>query len=155
MYTALLVGLLLAGTAGCATAVDQQQNAQEEQNQELDQNSSDDVQADCFVNFYLTAWEDLNGDGAWDESEPPLESVSFIVRGNYAHSIAGGKAVSDENGEAAIDTWAPGECLQVYSFSVEAEAPEGYRLTTAAEILHDGSQKPVGRYRFGFVSVEE
>lgn len=108
------------------------------------------VLADCFVNFRLSAWVDVNSNGHWDEEEPPLQGVEFLVSGPYAHSVAGGKDTSDEKGEAGIDTWSPGECIEGAELTVLAEVPEGYELTTLAPIMHDGSTGLNGEYAFGF-----
>jgi uncharacterized protein YceK len=164
MVLLFLVLLVMAGTAGCSSQTETTEELQQQQSENNNQNNiensdqnganSDQVLADCFVNFYLTAWEDLNGDGVWDEDEPPLEGVEFRMIGNYAHSFAGGKGTSDKQGEASIDAWAPGGCPNPFDFNLQAQTPEGYRLTTAAEVIHDASSEQVGRYQFGF-SPEE
>ncbi|KAA3643143.1 MAG: hypothetical protein DWQ07_21740 [Chloroflexi bacterium] len=112
------------------------------------------VLADCFVNFHLSAWVDADGDGNRDEGEAPLQGVEFFVNGPYASSVAGGKGTSDENGEASIDTWSPGGCLENAEFSVLAETPEGYELTTISPIVHDGSTGLNGDYAFGFAPID-
>lgn len=111
------------------------------------------VQADCFVYFYLSAWVDADGDGVRDEGEVPLEGVEFYVGGMYAYSMKHGRATSDENGEASIDTWTPESCPE--SFTVSAEVPEGYQLTTDSPMTHDGSSGLGGRYEFGFLPAKD
>jgi len=113
------------------------------------------VMADCFVYFYLSAWEDRDGNGIWDAGEPPLAGVEFSVGGNYAHSLRGGKGISDESGEAVIDTWSPGGCLESSFFSVSAASPEGYQLTTESPIRHDANSLSNGSYEFGFRRVAD
>ena len=42
------------------------------------------ILADCFVDFHLSAWQDLDGNGFWDTSEPSLEGVVFRIDGRFA-----------------------------------------------------------------------
>jgi hypothetical protein len=72
--------------------------------------------------------------------------------GMYAYSMKRGRGISDENGEATIDTWTPGSCPE--SFSVQAEVPEGYKLTAEAPVKHSGSNGLSVRYVFGFRSLD-
>ena len=154
----LCAGLLLAAAASCDSTQQLDRDTQQEQNQAKNQAQKNptegEIQADCFVNLYLTAWEDLDADGVWDAGEPPLEGVEFRMSGSYAHSLAGGKGTSDAEGEAAIDAWAPGGCPNPFDLSVQAQAPDGYRLTTDPEVVHDGAAESVGRYQFGFAAEE-
>ena len=108
------------------------------------------VLADCFEYFYLAAWLDTDGNGVWDQGEQPLAGVEFFVAGSYAHSLSQGKAVSAENGEASVDTWSPGGCINLEGYSVQATAPEGYQLTTTSPLPYDPDASPTNPYIFGF-----
>ena len=113
------------------------------------------VLADCFVYFYLSAWVDVDGDGVWDEEEVPLPGIEFSISGKYATSLVEGRQTSDENGEASIDTWSPGACLDDAGLTVHAEPPEGYEVSTGSPVLHDASSGLNGTYTFGFRMVAE
>jgi len=112
------------------------------------------VLADCFNYFHLLAWVDANGDGQPDENEPGLAGVEFFVSGPYAYSFQQGKSISDENGEARIETWSPGECPEDANFSIDAQGPDNYEMTTAAPVVLDGNTQITGTYDFGFRPVD-
>jgi len=124
------------------------------QPEDTDDPNEASVLADCFITFYLTAWEDTNQDGLWDESESPLEGAQFFVDGNYANSIKYGTATSDSEGRAAIDTWSPGECPENYIFNIRVEPPSGYALTTEASLIHEQENQESPKYQFGFYLLQ-
>ena len=62
-----------------------------------------EVLADCFVSFQVAAWQDLNGDGVWDESEPPLEGVTFNLQGLFAEKWAPEPSSKERVGSQHLD----------------------------------------------------
>ncbi|MEN8242406.1 MAG: prealbumin-like fold domain-containing protein [Chloroflexota bacterium] len=112
------------------------------------------ILADCFTYFHLTAWEDTNQDGLWDEKEIPLEGVEFFIDGDYANSIKYGKATSDSDGRATIDTWSPGECRDNLVFTIRVEPPQGYALTTEAPLHLNLTSQTSTEYQFGLYRLE-
>ncbi len=97
------------------------------------ENSSPEILADCFLSFNLSAWNDLDADGVWDESELPLEGIEFHINGLFAAIVSEQPCISDEEGKCSIGTWAPGECL-AGNFTITATIPEDYEATTPTEI---------------------
>ena len=83
-----------------------------------------------------------------------MAGAEFFVAGSYAHSLSYGKAVSDENGEAVVDTWSPGGCIDLEGYSIQATAPEGYQLTTTSPLPYDPEASPTNPYTFGFQMLE-
>lgn len=131
-----LLGLTLFGLVGCSAP---------------SRPADNEVLADCFIYFYLTAYEDADHDGVRDEGEQGLEEVTFVVRGNYAHSVAGGRAVTDHDGQATIDTWSPGSCQDFGTqFSIDATVPSGFTSSTNFPIEVDGTAFSQ-EYAFGFM----
>jgi hypothetical protein len=110
----------------------------------------EEVLADCFITFHLSAYEDFDLDGVRDEGEEGLAGIEFVLNGNYAHSVAGGRAVTDQNGDATIDTWSPGGCQEFSSqFSIDAVAPADY--TPSADFPFEvHSDRFTQQYEFGF-----
>lgn len=88
--------------------------------------------ADCFLSFHVAAWQDLNGDGLWDASEPPLEGVEFRLQGAFAQ-IWGEPHLSEADGRLSITTWSPGRCTE-QDYAITAIPPESYELTTPGSI---------------------
>ncbi len=95
--------------------------------------SSSEILADCFIDFNLSAWDDLDGDGLWDTSEPPLEGVTFQINGRFASVLIKYPYISDENGQCIIRTWAPGFC-NAGDYSITAVPPESFKPTTPNSI---------------------
>ncbi|MDO9546087.1 MAG: hypothetical protein Q7J07_04975 [Pelolinea sp.] len=111
------------------------------------------ILADCFVTFYPYAWVDSNANGTLDDGELPLQNVEFAVDGMYAYSAAKGRGISDEDGNARIDTWTPGECPE--KFTVRATLPDGYLLTTDDTQVFFGEQITISpTVLFGFQLIE-
>ena len=91
-----------------------------------------EVLADCFLSFQVEAWQDVDKNGLWDESEPPLEGVEFRLRGAFAQ-IWGDPFLSGADGKLSIRTWAPGTCIE-QDYGITAVPPDSYEPTTAASI---------------------
>jgi len=89
-----------------------------------------EVLSDCFLSFQVAAWQDLDGNGLWDASEPPLEGVEFSLQGNYAQ-IWGKPYLSEANGQLTISTWNPGRCIE-QDYTITAIPLETYEPTTPA-----------------------
>ena len=87
------------------------------------------ILADCFVDFHLTAWHDLDGNGFWDPSEPALEGVIFRIDGQFASMLSKYPGISNEDGYFIIRTWAPGECAaRDYTIPLFPQNPTSRRL---------------------------
>lgn len=113
-------------------------------------NQEEEILADCFITFHLFAYEDFDGDGVRDAEDDDLPGIEFVVNGFYAHSVAGGRAVTDEAGQATIDTWSPGECLESSTqFSIDAIASAEYIPSTDLP-FEAHSDRAVQEYAFGF-----
>ena len=125
MNKVLLALCALFLLAGCSNTGDLPTAAPEIEEKE--------VLADCFLYFHLTAWIDENANGELDAGELPLAGVEFRVDGGYASSTSKGRATSDEEGNATVDTWTPGGCPD--TFSISATPPEGYTLTTESPVV--------------------
>lgn len=91
------------------------------------------ILADCFFDFHLSAWHDLDGNGLWDTSELPLEGVVFRIDGQFASLLSDYPGTSDEDGQCIIRTWAPGECA-AGDYTITAAPPESYEPTTSNPI---------------------
>ena len=95
--------------------------------------SSPDILADCFINFNISTWKDINRDGIWDPSEPPLEGIEFHIDGRFASMLTKYPCISDEDGLCIISTWAPGNC-EPGDYEVTAIPPDAYQPTTPTTI---------------------
>ena len=144
--------LLAVITSACSPSiVEWDMPSREEERASPDtKNSSPEVLADCFLAFILSAWQDLDGDGEWDPSEPPLQGIEFRINGRFASLLSDDPCISDLEGYCMIATWAPGNC-EGGDFSITAAAPEPYTPSTPAAITlsltsTDFSQKA----QFGF-----
>jgi hypothetical protein len=112
------------------------------------------VLADCFLSFRVAAWQDLDGDGLWGESEPPLEGVEFLLQGMFAQ-IFGRPNVSDADGRLTIRTWSPGECIE-QDYGITAVPPETYEPTTPVSVtFSSASVEPFYEAQFGFRAVSQ
>lgn len=137
--------------AGCGVSQLETPDIHEE---ELNISEEKAVLADCFTYFNLTAWEDSNQDGIWNEEESPMEGVIFFVDGFYVSSSNRGKASSNSEGQATIDTWSPGECMD-NNFTIRAETPDGYAPTTDGPLLYYPKTQTSTEYQFGFFFLED
>lgn len=114
-----------------------------------------EIMADCFINFRLSAYEDADRDGVRDEGEPGLAGVEFILNGTFAYSFSGGRALTDADGQGAIDTWSPGGCQDFATeFSIDAVAPAGYAPSTDFPFDVEYDATSTQEYAFGFYPVE-
>lgn len=91
------------------------------------------VMADCFIYFYLSAWQDLNEDGSWDPSEPSLEGVEFRIAGRFASMLSKYPCISNQDGQCTINIWSPGLC-SARDYTITAVPPESYEATTSTII---------------------
>jgi len=95
---------------------------------------SPQILADCFISFNITTWYDLNDNGLWDSSEPPLEGVEFHIDGQFASVLSEYPCISNEDGECNISTWAPGMC-EAGDYWITVVSPEFYKPTTPTEVM--------------------
>jgi len=68
------------------------------------------LMGDCWHSFRVTAWQDLDGNGLRDVSEPPLEGVKFDIRGPIAE-IDNPTLLSNADGRLDIEVYHPGKCF--------------------------------------------
>jgi hypothetical protein len=116
--------------------------------------STSAVVQDCFLDFHLGAWQDMDGNGLWDPSEPPLEGVRFHLNGTYAE-LWGYPYLSKADGWVNLETWSPGGC-PVRNFTIIADPPESYDPTTPASItISLAAGKSPFEVRFGFRAVTQ
>jgi hypothetical protein len=110
------------------------------------------ILADCFLSFHVAAWEDIDGNGVWDASEPPLAGVEFQLTGMYAEMFSEQPILSDADGRAAISTWSPGGCSSS-DYKITAVPPALYEPTTPASVTFTdpGSEE----WQFGFRAISE
>jgi hypothetical protein len=113
-----------------------------------------DAKEDCFLSFQVAAWQDLDGDGLWGASEPPLEGVEFRLQGTFGQ-MWGSPYLSDADGQLTITTWSPGECTD-RDYAITAVPPESYEPTTPASIAFSltAADSSYGA-QFGFRAVSE
>lgn len=90
------------------------------------------ILADCFLSFHVVAWQDIDENGLWDASEPPLEGVEFHLQGTFAQ-IWGDPYLSGVDGKLSITTWSPDTCPK-QEYAIAAVPPESYEPTTPASI---------------------
>jgi hypothetical protein len=90
------------------------------------------ILGDCFLEFHIGAWQDINGNGLWDGSEPPLERVKFVLNGTFAE-LMGYPYLSKADGWVTLETWSPGGCPN-RDFTIIAEPPVSYEPTTDKSI---------------------
>ena len=113
---------------------------------------SPEIMADCFLYFYLSAWNDLNQNGIWDDSEPPLQGVEFQIDGRFAYVFTRPPYLSDEDGKYVIMTGAPGFC-QDADYTIKALPPESFEPTTPDTITFSLPAREFSReMQFGFYS---
>jgi hypothetical protein len=111
---------------------------------------SPQILADCFLNFNISAWEDIDEDGLWGASEPALEGVKFNINGSFASILSEIPCTSDQVGRCSISTWAPGECLGG-DFTITALPPDAYQPTTPSPLtISLVSTEFSGKAHFGF-----
>ena len=138
MMTLSIWGLL----AACAPPTTERITPRETPTAEEDAaDPADQIVADCFYSATALAWLDENGDGRWDEGEPPLAGIEFILE-----PTAFSRTVSDENGVADIFATTPGtDCPE--PTHLLAIRYDGYALTTPGRIDEVDLTE---EYTFGF-----
>ena len=108
------------------------------------------VMSDCFISFQVAAWQDLNGDGLWDISEPPLEGAKFQLQGRFAEKWDP-KPSSKGDGWFSILIWSPGDCTgQEYTITVVP--PGSYEATTPTAVTFSDSLPFEAQFGFRAVS---
>jgi hypothetical protein len=95
------------------------------------------VMSDCFISFQVAAWQDLNGDGLWDVSEPPLEGVKFQLQGIFAEKWDP-EPSSKGDGWFSILIWSPGDCIE-QEYTITVVPPESYEATTPTAVTFSDS----------------
>ena len=109
------------------------------------------VMSDCFESFKVAAWEDLNGDGVWDASEPPLAGVEFHLKGIFAEQFGPDPDPSKGVGWFSILIWSPGNCIK-QEYTISAVPPESYKPTTPTVVTLPDSLPLEARFGFQAVS---
>lgn len=105
------------------------------------------VATDCVWDGEASAWLDKNRNGIWENDEPPLAGVRFLIDDTWNHYTSVGKeAVSDGGGKASLGVWLPG-CPKI-EFEIYAQPPDGYLATTQARVQAHGTNS----FAFGFVT---
>jgi hypothetical protein len=110
------------------------------------------VMSDCFISFRIAAWQDLNGDGLWDISEPPLEGVKFQLQGIFAEKWGPNPDSSKGDGWFSILIWSPGDCIE-QEYTITAVPPESYDATTPTVVIFSNSLP--FEVQFGFRAVSK
>jgi hypothetical protein len=138
----LFMILLLLGAAACtSTTVDQIPVRETPTAMPEPTETAVEILADCFQSATALAWLDENGDGLWDEGEPPLPGIEFVLEPTVYS-----RTTSDENGVANIFATTPGgTCSE--NQQVIAVKFAGYALTTANSLDYIDANTD---YVFGF-----
>jgi hypothetical protein len=109
-----------------------------------------EVMSDCFVSFQVAAWQDINGDGLWDISEPPLEGAKFQLQGRFAEKWDP-KPSSKGDGWFSILIWSPGDCIE-QEYTITVVPPESYEATTPTTVTFSDSLPFEAQFGFRAVS---
>ena len=110
--------------------------------------------ADCWHSIRVAAWQDLDGDGLWGTSEPPLEGVKFDIRGPIAE-IDNPNLLSKADGWLDIEVYHPGNCF-VETYTITADPPDSSMPTTPTSITFTlNSDETVYEAQFGFRAVSK
>lgn len=142
----LLMILLLLGAAACTEPPVEQIPVRETPSTAPQlATPTPEILADCFPGADVFAWLDENGNGIWDEGEPPLAGIEFYLGPTAAFSYE----TTGEDGLAHISAWAPGECLVM---QITAVTFTGYTLTTPQKVDYLSTNSD---YRFGFQPESE
>jgi hypothetical protein len=110
-----------------------------------------EVMSDCFESFKIAAWQDLNGDGLWDISEPPLEGVEFHLQGIFAQKWGPDPDSSKGDGWLSILIWSPGDCIE-QEYTITVVPPESYEPTTPTTVTFSDSLPFEAQFGFRAVS---
>jgi len=115
-------------------------------------NSTTVIMSDCFISFKLAAWHDLNGDGVWDISEPPLKDVQFNLQGLFAEKWGPEPDSNKGDGWYSILIWSPGDCIE-QEYTITAVPPESYEATTPSVVTF--SNPLPFEAQFGFRAISK
>ena len=110
-----------------------------------------EIIADCFLSFKMAAWDDLNGDGVWDESEQPLAGVEFHLQGLFAQQWGPDPSPGNGEGWFSILVWSPGNCM-AQEYTISAVPPEAYEPTTPSTVTFADSLDLEAQFGFRAVS---
>jgi hypothetical protein len=116
----------------------------------LELTSTPEVMSDCFISFRVAAWQDLNGNGLWDVSEPPLEGVKFQLQGIFAEKWDP-EPSSKGDGWFSISIWSPGDCID-QEYTITVVPPESYEATTPTAVTFSDSLPFEAQFGFRAVS---
>ena len=112
------------------------------------------IMGDCWHTIRVAAWKDLDGNGLRNVSEPPLEGVSFDIRGPIAE-IDNPTLLSKADGRLDIEVYHPGKCF-VETYTIIAFTPDSYEPTTPASVTFSlNSDETVYEVQFGFHAVSK
>lgn len=110
------------------------------------------VHEDCFFLFHLGAWQDIDRNGLWGASEPPLAEVRFRLDGTYAE-LWGYPYLTKADGWVTLQTWSPGGCPEK-DFTIIADPPGSYEPTTPTSItISLATGESPFEAQFGFYAV--
>jgi len=118
------------------------------------EDDSSEILADCFNDFYLSAWIDDNCDGIWNSSERPLADVEFYIEGKFANMLTKYPCISNEEGQCTMMIWSPGMC-SASDYTITMIPPETYKPTTPDSVtIHLTSQDFSAEAQFGFCTIQ-
>ena len=109
------------------------------------------VMSDCFISFKIAAWQDLNGDGLWDISEPPLKNVDFQLQGIFAEKWGPDPDSGKGDGWFSILIWMPGHCIE-QEYVITAVPPISYEATTPSVVTFSGAEPFEAQFGFRVIS---
>ena len=81
---------------------------------------------ECSFESWATSWLDSNGNGRWDEGEPPLGGIQVAITGPAFPTRT---RITDSTGKLEFSLFAAG-CNRP-RFAFVAMVPDGFALTTA------------------------
>ena len=112
------------------------------------------LMGDCWHSFRVTAWQDLDGNGLQDASEPLLEGIKFDIRGPIAE-IDSPILLSKADGRLDIEVYHPGKCF-AETYTLIAYPPDSYKPTTPASLTFSlNPDETVNEVQFGFRPVSK
>ena len=112
------------------------------------------LMGDCWHSFRVTAWQDLDGNGSRDVSEPPMKDVKFDIRGPIAE-IDNPTLLSNADGRLDIKVYHPGKCF-LETYTIIAFTPDSFEPTTPASVTFSlNSDETFYEVQFGFRAVSK
>jgi hypothetical protein len=112
------------------------------------------LMGDCWHSIRVAAWQDLDRDGLWGVSEPPLEGVKFDIRGPIAE-IDSPILLSKTDGRLDIEVYHPGKCF-AETYTLTAYPPDSYEPTTPASLTFSlNPDETFYEVQFGFRAVSK